>query len=421
MLKLEYRQDKVDFWEYRQRSRYLSSEIARIDDERKSVESQVDATRYEIEKLRTKKQSNSRSQHSSESSSRSKRSRTFVTASSSTESEAERFRREAGILKSQLEEARKQRNALQDWLENHDDELETISRESSLFKLAIKYLHDYRKMEAEVCRLKKAYGRKKEEFERASAEGKALISNSTYVKPKHISLLDTEATIEIENQFGAEETSEAYISNEQTPQEERPEQRLKEESSIHCFGSEASVSRKDVDQQPGQEVEEVMLAENTDTVQTSQSSQSDEVFIELEALNYELQELQENSLNLMKEKASLVSQLANPALTKQESRSHQKDKKRLKLIEKEIEELNEDIESLQSRIENVKLPHTEASQKPIRSPIGELQRGFYDKLNVIEVETHCTDELCLMIICQSSRLQESPKHSVSTGSAILDA
>ena len=244
MLKLEFKQDKVDFWEYRQRSRYLSSEIARIDDERKSVESQVDATCYEIEKLRTKKQSNSRSHHNSESSSRSKRRRSFVTTSSSTESEAERFRREAGILKSQLEEARKQRNALQDWLENHDDELETISRESSLFKLAIKYLHDYRKMEAEVCRLKKAYGRKKEEFERASAEGKALNPNSTYVKPKLVcfsdSLLDTEATIEIENQFVAEETSEAHISNEQTRQE-RPEQRLEEESSIDCFGSEASV------------------------------------------------------------------------------------------------------------------------------------------------------------------------------------
>ena len=107
------------------------------------------------------------------------------------------------------------------------------------------------------------------------------------------------------------------------------------------------------------------------TVQTSQSSQSDELFIELEALNYELQELQENSLNLMKEKASLVSQLANPALMKQESRSHQKVKKRLKLIEKEIEELNEHIESLLSRIEKVKVPRMEASQKPIRSSIGE--------------------------------------------------
>ena len=142
----------------------MSSEIARIDDERKSV----DATCYEIEKLRTKKQSNSRSHHSSESSSRSKRRRSFVTTSSSTESEAERFRREAGILKSQLEEARKQRNALQDWLEKHDDELKTTSRENSLFKLALKYLNDYRNMEAEVCRLKKAYGSKKEEFEIAS-------------------------------------------------------------------------------------------------------------------------------------------------------------------------------------------------------------------------------------------------------------
>ena len=175
MLELEYNQNNIDVLEYCQRKQYLSSELARVDDERKSVESQVDATRYEIEKLRTKKQSNSRSQHSSESSSRSKRSRTFVTASSSTESEAERFRREAGILKSQLEEARKQRNALQDWLEKHDDELNTTSRESSLFKLAIKYLNDYRNMEAEVCRLKKAYGRKKEEFERSRAEEEALI------------------------------------------------------------------------------------------------------------------------------------------------------------------------------------------------------------------------------------------------------
>ena len=144
-------------------------------------------------------------------------------------------------------------------------------------------------METEVCRLKKAYGRKKEEFERASAEGKALNPNSTYVKPKlncfSDSLLDTEATIEIENQFGAEETSGAHISKEQTLQEERPEQRLEEESRILCFGSEASVSRKEVDHQSGQEVAEVLLAENTDTEQTSQSSQSDELFIELEALN----------------------------------------------------------------------------------------------------------------------------------------
>ena len=157
-----------------------------------------------------------------------------------------------------------------------------------------------------------------------------------------------------------------------------------------------------------------MLAENTDTEQTSQSSQSDEVLIELEALKYELQELQENSLNLMKEKASLVSQLANPALTKQESRSNQKVKKRLKLIEKEIEELNENIETLQSRIESVKLYHNESSQKITRSPICELQRDYSDSLNVIEVETHCTDELCLMIISQNSRLQESTKHSVTT-------
>ena len=223
----------------------------------------------------------------------------------------------------------------------------TALRESSLFKLAIKYLHDYRKMEAEVCRLKKAYGRKKEEIERASAKGKALNSNSTYVKPKHvyfsdsdISLLDTEATIEIENQFGAEETSEAHISNEQTPQEERPEQRLEEENSIHCFGSEASVSRKDVDQQSGQEVAEVLVTENTDTGQTSQFCQNNEM---LEELNYELQELQEQSLKFMKYKAALVSQLAKSILTKQEKTSSKKAQKRLNLLEEEIEELNEHI------------------------------------------------------------------------------
>ena len=183
MLRLEYHQDNVEFWEYRRRSRYLSSEIARIDDERKSVQSEIDATYHGIEKLRTKKQTSSRSQHSSESSSRSKLRRSFVTTSSSTESEAERFRREAGFLKSQLEEARKQRNALQDWLEKHDDELKTTPRKNTLFKLALDILNDYRKMEAEVCRLKKAYGRKKEEFERASAEEKDLKSNSSDVQP----------------------------------------------------------------------------------------------------------------------------------------------------------------------------------------------------------------------------------------------
>ena len=110
MLELEYHQSNIDV----QRKQNLSSELARIDDDLKSVQSQIDATCYEIEKLGTKKQTSSRCQHSSESSSRIKRSRSFVKTSSSTESEAERFRREAGILKSQLEEARKQRNALQD-------------------------------------------------------------------------------------------------------------------------------------------------------------------------------------------------------------------------------------------------------------------------------------------------------------------
>ena len=237
----------------------MSSEIARIDDERKSVQSEIDATCYEIEKRRRTKKSSSLSQQSSESSSDSKRRKTLVIFSSSRMSEVKQLRREAVILKNQLDEARIQRNALLDWLENHDDELKTTSRENGLFKLALKYLNDYRNMEAEVCRLKKAYGRKKEEFERASAEGKVLNSNSTDVKPKHvyfsdsdISLLDTEATIEIENQFGAEETSEAHISKEQTQPPERPEQTFDDESCCHCFGSEASFSRKENDSQSGQ-------------------------------------------------------------------------------------------------------------------------------------------------------------------------
>ena len=53
--------------------------------------------------------------------------------------------------------------------------------------------------------------------------------------------------------------------------------------------------------------------------------------------------------------------------------------------------------------------------------MGELQRNYSDKLNVIEVETHCTDEQCLMILCQSSRLQESPKHSVAIFKTSLNA
>ena len=112
MLELEYNQSNIDVLEYCQRKQYLSSELARIDDDLKSVQSQIDATCHGIEKLRTKKQISSRSQHSSESSSRSKLRRSFVTTISSTKSEAERFRREAGILKKQLDEARKQRNAL---------------------------------------------------------------------------------------------------------------------------------------------------------------------------------------------------------------------------------------------------------------------------------------------------------------------
>ena len=51
----------------------------------------------------------------------------------------------------------------------------------------------------------------------------------------------------------------------------------------------------------------------------------------------------------------------------------------------------------------------------------ELQSDHADNLNFIEVETHCTDEPCLMIICQSSRLQESPKHSIATCSTSLNA
>ena len=178
-------------------------------------------------------------------------------------------------------------------------------------------------METEVCRLKKAYGRKKEEFERACAKEGIVKSSSTDVKPsdsnsctypKHafssdseIILLDREAPNEIENQLGAEETSEAHNSKEQTQHAERPEQTFEDESSCHSFGSESSVLWKENDSQSGQEVPEVLLAENTDTGLTSQRSQS-QVFIELEALNCELQELQENSLNLMKDKASLVSQ-----------------------------------------------------------------------------------------------------------------
>ena len=104
-------------------------------------------------------------------------------------------------------------------------------------------------METEVCRLKKAYGMKKEEFERACAEEGIVKSNSTDDKPsdsnsctypKHdyssnsyIIFLDTEAPSEMENQLGAEEINEAHISKEQT----RPEQTLKKESSILCFGS----------------------------------------------------------------------------------------------------------------------------------------------------------------------------------------
>ena len=51
----------------------------------------------------------------------------------------------------------------------------------------------------------------------------------------------------------------------------------------------------------------------------------------------------------------------------------------------------------------------------------ELQSDHADNLNVIEVETHCTDEPCLMIICQISRLQESPKYSMATCSTSLNA
>ena len=81
----------------------------------------------------------------------------------------------------------------------------------------------------------------------------------------------------------------------------------------------------------------------------------------LEELNYELQELQEQSLKFMKDKAALVSQLAKSPLTKQEKSSSRKLKKRLKFLEEEIEELNEHIESLQSRIENVKFAQSKQS------------------------------------------------------------
>ena len=58
--------------------------------------------------------------------------------SSSRKSEVKQLRREAVILKNQLDEARKERNALLDWREKHDVELKTASRESNLFKLSMK-------------------------------------------------------------------------------------------------------------------------------------------------------------------------------------------------------------------------------------------------------------------------------------------
>ena len=60
---------------------------------------------------------------------------------------------------------------------------------------------------------------------------------------------------------------------------------------------------------------------------------------ELEELNCDLQELQQQSLKFMKDKADLVSQLAKSPMTKQEKVSSKKAKKQLNLLE-EIEELN---------------------------------------------------------------------------------
>ena len=114
-----------------------------------------------------------------------------------------------------------------------------------------------------------------------------------------------------------------------------------------------------------------------------------------------------------------MSQLAKSSLTKQEKTSSKKAQKRLNLLEEEIEELNEHIESLQSQIEKVKLAQSKQSLHPSRSLVLELQSDHADSLNVIEAETHCIDEPCLMIISQNSRLQESTKHSVTTCSTSL--
>ena len=144
--------------------------------------------------------------------------------------------KEADILEDRLDEAIKQHKAILDWKQNHRDKLNTFSRRSHYRR---EVQQRYFLTENEVCRLKKAYEKKIEEFERAHAEYEALSSNSTDVKPidsnsythsNHVSfsdsdiiLLDTEATIEIGNQLGVEETSDPHISKEQTPQEERPE------------------------------------------------------------------------------------------------------------------------------------------------------------------------------------------------------
>ena len=78
MLKLDYSRSKVKFWEYLRKSRYLSGENARIDDERKSIQSEIDATYHGIEKLRMTKQSSSCSHQTSENSSSSERRKPFV-------------------------------------------------------------------------------------------------------------------------------------------------------------------------------------------------------------------------------------------------------------------------------------------------------------------------------------------------------
>ena len=95
-------------------------------------------------------------------------------------SEAERFCKEANILKDQLNEAKKQRRAILDWKQKHRDELNTLSRRRNNYRRKVQ--QNYFLTENEVCRLQKAYDRKLEDFERAFAEEEALSSHSAIVK-----------------------------------------------------------------------------------------------------------------------------------------------------------------------------------------------------------------------------------------------